>query len=224
MLNEKEIISKVKELIESGEKGKEIEVNEIIGIDDYGEVVYLENIGLYKYSDKNSLDVRGMTFRTISVADIEERRSEDYAYEERDLWVESVRADRTDEGLLEWWEDCCNEADNYGQLYPFDDDIYREEFEDSYKELSDEQKKQIEEVLGVKGNYEESWDSDENEDSDWYTVYCGSSGSVIHDGRYCCGEKGNQTATDRVNEWKLQLYPKLIKFLAQTYDDLKKGE
>ena len=39
MLNEKEIISKVKELIESGEKGKEIEVNEIIGITENGIVL-----------------------------------------------------------------------------------------------------------------------------------------------------------------------------------------
>lgn len=221
MLNEKQIIPKIKELIKNNDRENKIELNEIIGIDDYGEIVYLENIYLYKYSDSKSLQAQGMTFRTVSVDDIRERRDEDHAYDERDLWVECVREDRTNEGLLDWWEDCCDEADSYGQLYPFDDNSYREEFESAYKELSEKQKEQIREVLGTKGDYEEEWDSEVNENSDWYTVYCGMSGNVISDGSYCCGEKGNQTATDRVNEWKLQLYPELIKFLAQTYDDLK---
>lgn len=223
-LNEKEIIKQVKDLLKSNNTEIEIPIYDIIGIDETNELVYLEAISMYKYSDRPTLDVRGMTFRTLSVDEIEERRSEDWADEERDLWVYAVQGGYTDEGLADWWKSECEKGEMEGLLYPYDDDSYRDMIEETYAELPQDFKDKIEEAWGTKGTYRDDVDLqealDESRDSDWYTVYCGLSGGVISRNGYYVGSP--ETATERVEGWKVQLYPELIQFLATTIDELAK--
>ena len=223
-LNEKEIIKQVKDLLKNNNKEIEIPVFEIIGIDETNELVYLETISMYKYSNEPTLDVRGMTFRTLSVNEIEERRSEDWADEERDLWVQAVQTGYSDESLADWWKSACEEAEMEGLLYPFDDDSDRDTIEKTYAELPQDFKDEIEAVWGVKGTYREDVDLEENlrdnRESAWYTVYWGLSGSVISRNGHYVGSP--DTATERVAGWKVQLYPELIQFLATTIDELAK--
>ena len=223
-LNEKEIIKQVKDLLKNNNTEIKIPVNTIIGIDETNELVYLETISMYKYSDRPTLSVQGMTFRTLSVDEIEERRSEDWADEERDLWVQAVQTGYTDEGLTDWWESACEEAEMEGLLYPYDDDSDRDMIEETYAELPQDFKDEIEAVWGTKGTYREDVDLqealDESRNSDWFTVYWGSSGSVISRNGHYVGSPN--TATERVAGWKVQLYPELIQFLATTIDELAK--
>ena len=222
MLNEKEIIKQVEDLLKGEDKEAKIEVNALVGIDETNELVYIETISLAKYTNNVTLGVYGGTYRPISTDDIEERTGEDWAYEERDLWVQAVESDRTDEGLLEWWQECCEGAEMEGLLYPFDDNSDREEIEEAYKKLTQKQKDKIEEIWGTKGNYEDEWDTDENLQSNWYTVTWGLSGSVINrNGHYA---DSPETAKGRVEEWKVNLYPELINFLAETIDELAEKE
>lgn len=222
MLNEKEIIEQVKDLLKGEDRDEKIEVNAIVGIDETNELVYIETISRAKYTSKLILSVQGGTYRPISTDDIEERTGEDWADEERDLWVQAVESGRTNEGLYEWWQECCEEAESEGLLYPFDDDSDRYMIEEAYKELEQEQKDEIEETWGTKGNYEDEWDTDENLQSDWYTIHWGLSGSVISRNGHYVGSP--ETAKGRVQEWKVNLYPELINFLAETIDELAEKE
>ena len=212
-----ELIEQIKKLVDTTDFSTSIPVNEIVGIDHTGELVYLETISLYKYLDTPTLDVRGMTFRNITVGEVEERRSEYWAEEERDIWAEACRCGYTDKGLYEWWEECCDEAEACGQLYPYDDDSYREEFEYKYKELPKDLKDKIEEVWGVKGDLDSDLSEEVNRNSDWLTVYCGSIGRCVDTGHYVGSP---ETCTEAVEQWELNLYPELINFIAKLQDDL----
>lgn len=220
MLNTKSIIEQVKDLLKSENKEIEIPINTIVGIDDYDELVYIENIRLSKFNDKPYLDLSGGTYRKITRDDIVERRSEDWAEEERDIWVEMARAGRTDDGLYEWWEQACEEAEAEGLLYPFDDDSDRAMIENAYDEMPKSKKSIIEETWGAKGDYREDMDADINLDCYWVTVSWGCTcpmGSLGYANR-------PKSVVEQVKNWKCITEPKLVKFLAKTIDELKEKE
>lgn len=225
MLNTKELKRQVQNLIKSDNQELSIHVNEIVGIDENDELVYIENIRLARnYSlednDNLSLTVSGMTFRKITVQDVEERTSEDWAYEERDLWVSCVQSERTDDSLLDWWNDACEEAKSEGLLYPFDDDSDRSLIEAKYKVLPKKFKDKITEEWGTKGSLDEDLDEEVNQSSDWLTVYCGSMGSIL-EGYRCYANSPYKNSTEVLKDWKVCLYPELMKFLAKTIDEGK---
>ena len=216
-MNTNQVIEQVKELLKSNNKEISIPVNTIVGIDDYDELVYIENIRLSKFNNKPYLDLSGGTYRKITRDNIVERRSEDWAEEERDIWAEMVRAGRTDDGLYDWWEQACDEAESEGLLYPFDDDSDRAMIENAYDEMPKSKKAIIEETWGAKGNYEEDMDEDVNLNSDWVTVYWGSTCPMGSSG-YANRPK---SVVEQVKDWKCITEPKLVKFLAKTIDELK---
>ena len=219
-MNTNEIIKQVQDLLASDNKDIEIPVNTIVGIDDCDELVYIENISLYKHSDKPSLNISGGTYRKITRNDIVERRSEDWAEEERDMWVEMVRAGRTDDGLYEWWEQACDEAESEGLLYPFDDDSDRSMIENAYNKMPKNKRTIIEETWGEKGNYEEDMDEEINLNSDWVTVYWGSTCPMG-----CSGYANRpKSVVEQVKNWKCITEPKLVKFLAETIDELREQD
>ena len=161
-----------------------------------------------------------MTFRKVTVRDVEQRRSEDWAEEERDIWVEMARAGRIDDDLYDWWEQACDEAEAEGLLYPFDDDSYRSLIENKYEELSKAHKDKIKEEWGIKGNPYKDIDDEVNQNSDWLTVYCGSSGGTLTMYRHC-SYNHYEKCVEQLADWKVCLYPELIKFLMKTIDKLE---
>jgi len=223
MLNTKEIKEQVNELIKENNKDVTIHVNNIVGIDQNNELVYLESISLYRYTGKMGLQVEGMTFEKVTVEEVEERREESWAYEERDMWVEEVKDGSTDDGLLEWWENCCEEAKSEGLLYPFDDDSYRSLIENKYDSLTDEQQEMIKKEWGIKGNPEEDIDEEVNQNSDWLTVRIGSMGNVLNTTRYCLYSSYEHCA-DQLKDWRVCLYPELIEFLMNMTDQLNEDK
>ena len=208
----------VEELIKNKDFETQIPINNIVGIDETDELVYIENIhlnGACSRGENLYLDIHGYTFRKITNDDIEERRSPEYAENERDMWVIAVQDGYTDSSLEDWWEELCDEADG---LYPYDDNSFRYELEKAYENLNKKNKEAIEEEWGIKGNPDEDTDSEVNQNSDWVTGYCGTMGSVISHNGYYVGSP--ETALERVVEWKVNLYPQLINFLAKTHDKL----
>ena len=104
------------------------------------EVEYNEDGTIKSYSND------GFEFLTQDY--IDERNDVSYAESEEDIWKEAVRTGYTDLGLEEWYEDLID--NQYDGLFPFDDSSYRDEVEEAWKNLTDKQRRDIEEFVGDK--------------------------------------------------------------------------
>lgn len=112
----------------------------ILGIDTEGHIVVLDTD---TWNGRTRPELRSMELLTED--DIENGTGPDAMYEARDMWVEDVKANHTDEGLEEWWDSLCSNSDGY---FPYDDDSYRYDAEYAYEKLDTESKATCHEVLG----------------------------------------------------------------------------
>lgn len=74
----------------------------------------------------------------------------------RDIWVEAVKADSTDESLEDFVDELTLNMDS-DQYYPFDDTSYRKEFNQLWEEEDEETQTKIEEYFGVEGEDYVDW-------------------------------------------------------------------
>ena len=126
------------------------------------------------------------TMTPVFQSEIDERR--ECADDER--WRQAVACGQTDLGLDDWWEECCNEADNEGLFYPYDDDSYRAEFNAilSHASKSD--------LQAIKENILDPAEEDGEKIVGWTCVSCG---------------RGSQKYDDEVSYWFDTNLLKLVK-------------
>lgn len=120
-------------------------IKEIIGISDG--ILYIAE-DLFKYTE-GFKGATGYGMRTITQKEIEYNREVDEVGE--DLWRSIVTSGNTTDSLADWWQEQLDECEYTDDLYPFDDPSGRQETEELYDALSDEDRAKIEEVFGVKG-------------------------------------------------------------------------
>ena len=78
-------------------------VNRPVGIDKYGDIYVVSEF--FKYAD-GFQGVTGDVVAAVEMREIDEACTDDEMAEYlRDVWVESVRADMTDDGLTDWIRD-----------------------------------------------------------------------------------------------------------------------
>lgn len=156
----------------------ETHYNAIVGVID-GELAVLE----YTFEDSgNFKGATGYRMRTMTQEYIDCRKDPDNA--DDDLWKQAVADGYTTLGLEDWWEDACDEAEMNDQYFPFDDNSFRYETNELYEALSDDDRKKVEEIMGVKG-------------TDYVDFDCS-----------CCGRCLNAN-----EEWDLILRPDLVELI-----------
>ena len=140
----------------------ETHYNTILGIKN-DTLVVLE----YTFEDGNDFKgAVGYTMSPITKSYIDERKSFDYA--DKYMWQEAVANDSTELGFEDWWEEQVDECYMYDQLFPYDDNSFRDKTERLWEELPDEEREKLEEVFGVM-------------DKDFVTFDCSSCGRCIVD-------------------------------------------
>lgn len=122
----------------------EANLYKIAGIYD-GELVVLDEIERNEDGTINHVHVH--TFSKITQGEVDERKNNP----DEEIWKECVAADRTTDGLDDWWEDACDEAEMEGLLFPFDDNSFREETHEAINNLPADKKELLEEEWGVLG-------------------------------------------------------------------------
>ena len=108
---------------------KQTNYYEIVGV--IGDEIYMLD---YSFDDGQDFKgCTGTTFKLVSKEEYGERTdAENIAEEYRDVWVETVKSNRTDDSLIDWVKQCIEEDENFV-------------FDMSYAEYHDK----IREVLGV---------------------------------------------------------------------------
>ena len=75
-------------------------INTPVGIDKHGDIYVVDEF--FKYAD-DFQGVTGVVVRAVEMSEIDEACTDDAMAEYlRDIWVEDVRADMTDDGLADW--------------------------------------------------------------------------------------------------------------------------
>ena len=119
--------------------------NAIVGVID-GELAILD------YTFKDSETFRGATgYRmcTITQEYIDCRKDPNNADDY--LWKQAVAGGYPTLGLEEWWEDLCYKTEMNDQYFPFDDNSFRNNTNKLYEALPDDDRKKVEEIMGIKG-------------------------------------------------------------------------
>lgn len=148
----------------------ETHYNKILGIKN-DTLVVLE----YTFEDSDNFKgAVGYIMNTLTQAEIDERKSFDYA--DKYMWKEAVQNDYTELGFEDWWQDLVDECEMSDELFPYDDNSFRYQTERLWEELSDEDRQKLEEVLGVMGEDFVTFDCAgggrciTSEDDDWQVV------------------------------------------------------
>lgn len=123
----------------------ETHYNAIVGIIN-GELAVLD----YTFEDSDNFKgVTGYRMGTITQDYIDYMKHT--VYTGKDIWKEMVEDDCTTLGLDDWWKNACDEAEMNDQYFPFDDTSFRYKTNEIYKALPNNDRKKIEEIMGVKG-------------------------------------------------------------------------
>lgn len=120
------------------------EYNQIIGVLNTGEIVVLQQI--FKYgvglSGANGYIMDKLTQTQIDAYVEDDELAKDY-------W--KVDRNNTELGFEDWLETMSEELGMAGLYYLGDDSSYRLEMDEAYNKLTVDQKKQLDEIFGVKG-------------------------------------------------------------------------
>lgn len=159
--------------------------NEIIGITKDHRVIILDHVFEYDGGFKGATRFE-MT--TLTQEEIDERNDLDNVREYvRDFWQDAVANGTTELGLDDFAEKEREELAD-GCLYYGDDPSFRREADEAFEKLTDEQKAQFNEIIGVKDKDFVDWESG------------------------CCGRIGDDY---KAWEWAVLFRPDLLKVIHQ---------
>lgn len=116
---------------------------EILGIQD-DELVCLSEITNVTCCGEKSGQIHTITMRALTEETIENQKDPENL---RDLWIEAVKGGYTDDGLEDWVEDACAEAEGNDQYFPFDDDSYRSDTNYALENLPEKEREKITEYF-----------------------------------------------------------------------------
>lgn len=114
-------------------------------------------------------------FEFLSQDYIDERNDISWADNEKDLWEQAVQGGYTTDSLEDWYEGLMNSG--CYDLFPFDDNSYRDEAKELWENLTDEQKEELAEYVGVKDedfatfNWVHSLSLGNPNEQDWVVVF-----------------------------------------------------
>ncbi len=159
--------------------------NEIVGITKDNTLVILDHV--FEYTD-NFKGATRYEMTTLSQEDIDNSNgSDDYI---EGLWRDAVQNSETTEGLTKYSEKFKEEfKEQFDDLYFVgDDSSFRCETDEAVEKLTDEQRAELESVLGVKGKDFVDWNAG------------------------CCGRIGDDY---KKWEWKKLFRPDLLELIAK---------
>lgn len=119
--------------------------NEIVGVSKDGELVVLEYT--FAYEDGELKGATGHTMGTLTEQMIEAQSETDQI---KDYWQEAVSAGDTEDSLADWAEKVQSSLGE-GEYYFMDDPSFRDETDEAYNRLTEDQKSQLDQVFGKKG-------------------------------------------------------------------------